>query len=238
MRKKIIIGILVIGVMVFIASLLMPVPVGDSEQNEPVEVLEEAQQQPGQFLPWQIEVKPDGSIRVFGVTLGVTTLQEVNHLFHNGAEVSLFVSPEGQYKVEAYFDKVVLGGFASKMILVIDLPQEQLMPMFMRGSRVSSLGNGRKKVTLAVDDTNLVYSSPVMSITYLTGARVDDELLMKRFGEPAHRIHEQDDHVMHWLYPELGLDVAMSEEGNAVFQYIAPGQFDRLMGPLLIPGTH
>lgn len=225
MHKKIIIGIIVVGVLVFIISMLTPVPIGDEGNG--------LGEQGAQFLPWQIEPVTEGTIRVFGLTLGKTTLQEANNLYHSGAEVSLFVSPEGKHEIEAYFDKVVLGGFSSQMILAVALPQEQQAAMFHRGIRVSSLGGGRKKATLAPDDLQTVFSSPVASLTYLTRARLDDDLLLKRFGEPAKRIQEPETNTMHWLYPELGLDVALSEKGRAVLQYVPPKQFSELMAPLL-----
>lgn len=228
MHKKIFIGIIAVSVLVFIGSLMMPAPIGN-EKREPGK----QGNQVDQFLPWQIETMPEGNLRVFGITLGETTLQEANELYHSGAIISLFISPDGIYKIEAYFDKVVLGGFSSQMILVVALSQEQQAAMFQRGIRISSLGGGRKKATLAPEDLQTVFSATVSSLTYLTRARLDDELLLKRFGEPSKRIQEKDSQTMHWLYPELGLDVALSEKGRAVFQYVSPLQYSELMAPLL-----
>jgi len=229
MTRKIIIGIIVTCALVFVVSMLVPLPVGDSEtDNSNTGIKEDAQ-----FLPWQVTPTPGGSIRVFGITLGETTLQEANKIYRGDSEVSLFVSPEGDHKIEAYFDKVVLGGFSSKMILVVGIPKEQKMAMFQRGIRVGSLGNGNKKVTLAADDLQTVYTAPVASLTYLTRARLDSELLVKRFGEPDRRISESEGSTTHWLYPRIGLDIALSEGGRSVLQYVPPNQFANLMSPLL-----
>ena len=225
MHKKITVGIIVIGILVIAVSLLTPVPIDKehSSENAPA----------GQFLPWQIEPTAQGSIRVFGLTLGESTLQEAEVLYHGGANISLFVSPDGHYKVEAYFDKVFLGGFGAQLVMVIALSQEQQAAMFLRGARVSNLGDGRKKVTLASDDLQTVFSTPIESITYLTRAQLDDELLRKRFGEPAQQIREQEHNTTHWLYPERGLDIALNDEGHAVLQYVSPKAFSDLMAPLL-----
>ena len=187
MHRKIFYGVIILAVLTFVVSLLIPVPIGDS-QNE---------QAAAQYLPWQIEDTTEGSIRVFGLSLGQSTLREAEQLYHGGAEVSLFVSPQGRHRVEAYFDKVVLGGFSAQMVLVMDLAQEQLAAMYQRGARVSHMGGDRKKVTLAPDDLQRVFDSPVGSIAYLTRARLDDELLRKRFGEPAQRIREADSQTTH-----------------------------------------
>jgi hypothetical protein len=229
MTRKIIIGIIVTSALVFVVSMLVPLPVGDSETDNSNNSIKGDVQ----FLPWQVTPTPEGSIQVFGITLGETTLQQANKIYRGDAEVSLFVSPEGDYKIEAYFDKVVLGGFSSKMILVVDIPNELKMAMFQRGIRVSSLGNGKKKVTLAADDLQAVYTAPVASLTYLTRASLDGDLLVKRFGEPDRRISENEGGTTHWLYPSIGLDIALSEGGRSVLQYVPPNQFANLMSPLL-----
>ncbi len=223
--KKIMFSILVLGVLVISISLLMPVSTekGDKLIGSPV----------SQFLPWQIEPTAQGSIRVFGLTLGESTLQTAENQFQGGAKVSLFVSPEGRYKVEAYFDKVILGGFSAQLVMVMALSQEQQAAMFQRGARVSNLGGGRKKVTLAGDDVQTVLAAPIISMAYLTRARLDDELLLKRFGEPVQRIREPKNNTVHWLYPELGLDIALSDKGRAVLQYVSPQEFSGLIAPLL-----
>lgn len=226
MHKKITFGILVVSIVVVAVSMLTPVPV-DKEAHLPDRPI-------AQFLPWQIEPTPQGSIRVFGLTLGKSTLQDAENLFHGGTEVSLFVSSEEVYKVEAYFDKVILGGFSAQLVMVMALTQEQLAAMFQRGTRVSNLGAGRKKVTLAGDDLKTVFATPIASIAYLTRTRLDDELLRKRFGEPAQRIREAKNNTTHWLYPELGLDVALHDEGRAVLQYVSPKEFSGLVAPLQV----
>ena len=229
MHKKITFGILVLGSLVIAVSMLTPVSI-DKESDSPGRALQDPST--AQFLPWQIEPTEQGSTRVFGLTLGESTLQEAEDLFHGGAKVSLFVSPDAQYKVEAYFDKVMLGGFGAQLVMVMALSQEQQAAMFQRGARLSNLGGGRKKVTLAGDDLKTIFHTPIASIAYLTRARLDDELLRKRFGEPAQRIREAENNTTHWLYPELGLDVALNDEGRAVLQYVSPKQFPILMAPL------
>jgi hypothetical protein len=185
-----------------------------------------------QFLPWHIEHTKAGNTKVFGLILNQTTLREMEHLYHSSAEVSQFVSVDNRHKIEAYFDKVILGGFSARLVVVIDVPQEVQVGMFTRGSRISNLGGGRKRVTLSTQDRERVYAMPVSSVTYLTRARVDDTLLQKRFGEPGQRIREAENPTTHWLYPDLGLDIALNDSGHAVFQYVSPTQFSKLVLPL------
>lgn len=216
MKNKIFLSVLLGGLALVLIGILMPAP--DSER--------------GQFLPWQIERTAQGATRVFGITLGETTLQTAEQQMHGSAEVTMFATPDGLYRVEAYFDKVVLGGFASKMVMVMQLSPEEVEAMYLRGARISTLGSGTNKVTLSSEDLRRAYAAPIASLAYLTRATLDDELLLKRFGEPAERVTEPESGTVHWLYPELGLDIALNSKGKAVLQYVLPKDFEALAQPL------
>lgn len=216
MKNRVFWSILLGGLLLVAIGVMLPAP--DIERS--------------QFLPWQIEHTPEGATRVFGITLGETSLNEAEKILRSSAEATLFATPEGQYRVEAYFDKVVLGGFSAKMVMVIGVPPDEAEAMFLRGARIATLGSGTNKVTLSSDDARRVFTLPIVGLTYLTRASVDDELLRKRFGEPAERIREPETGSVHWLYPKLGLDVAVDEKGKAVMQYVRPADFARLEKPL------
>ena len=182
-------------------------------------------------LPWQIE-PADGSIRVFDLTLGESTLADAESVFREEAEVSLFRSPEGEIDIEAYFDQVTMGGLKSKVVLAMALPEEDREAIYNRGIRIATMGSGTRKVTLAPEDQRRIRRVPLASLTYLPRIDLEPELLIQRFGEPARRIAEADGDTVHWLYPQLGLDIAVHEAGQEVFQYVSPADFEQVSGPL------
>ena len=217
MKNKIFLSVLLGSLALVLIGILMPAP--DTDR--------------GQFLPWQVEHTAQGGTRVFGIALGETTLQAAEQQMEgSAAEATMFATPDGLYRVEAYFDKVVLGGFASKMVMVMQLSQEAAEAMYLRGTRISTLGSGTNKVTLSSEDMQQIYATPIASLAYLTRATLDDELLLKRFGEPAERVTEPESGTVHWLYPKLGLDIALNSKGKAVLQYVLPGDFESLAQPL------
>lgn len=183
-------------------------------------------------LPWQITPTDDGSIEVFGLTLGKTPLAVLERKLGEEAEVSLFVSPEGEYRIEGYFDQVILSGLRAKMVVVSGLDAAGRERAFSQGLRIANLGGDRRKVTLHPDDLAAVRQAPVAIITYLPKSGLDEELITRRFGEPARRVKETETEVVHWLYPDKGLDLALDANGKAVLQYIAPREFERLSAPL------
>lgn len=185
------------------------------------------------MLPWAVMVHDDGTSTVFGLRLGHSTLGEAEQLLRSEAELTLFQSPQGRLAAEGYFDAVSLGGLAARLVVEAALDEAELQAMFARGLRIATLGNGSRKVTLHPDDIARLRMTPIASLTYLPRAHLDETLVERRFGAPAHKVGEADGGVMHWLYPEHGLDVAISADGKEVLQYVAPRDFSRLMAPLL-----
>jgi hypothetical protein len=213
----------VIGFTLLSLALAMLIPAGDSEHV-------------GQHLPWQIDRDVDGHTRVFGVTLGKTPLSELEYLIREPVVISLFARDSGERVVEAFFDNVALGGLRAKMVVVMDFDSATLEGLYQRGVRIATLGSGTRKVTLASEDMALVRTAPIASITYLPRSRLSEELIARRFGEAAEHITEGEDGTSHWLYPELGLGIALPPRGGTVFQYVLPGRFEALRQPLLTLG--
>lgn len=218
MERKIILGVLGLVAFAFVVGVILPALLVEPEVRR--------------NLPWQIEKTPDGRTRVFSITLGETTVADAERLLGT-AEVTLFNARDGGRVVEAYFDQVNLSGLSAKMVLGVAVPAELLEGMYERGIRASQLGNGTQKVTLAPADLAKVLEMPVDSITYMPSINLSPEQVEKRFGTPAQRRRETGDKpVEHWLYPELGLDVAISEREKEVLQYVLPAEFERLTRPL------
>lgn len=186
---------------------------------------------PSSELPWQVEHTANG-MRVFGLTLGRSTLAEAQNKFQEQPEISLFVSEGGKFAAEAYFDQVNLGGLRAKVVLTAALSQTVLQEMYERGLRISGMSSGRK-IELHPDDKAKVASTPIASINYLPSATLEEALLVQRFGEPARRVREQQNDILHLLYPQHGLDIALNAKNKTVFQYVPPQDFAALMAPLM-----
>lgn len=195
-------------------------------------VLPGKQQQMNRF-PWQIAVNEAGNTQVFGLTLGQTTLAETEQALGEPAEVSLFVPASGDKVIEAYFDSVDISGLRARIVIVMQVSKAELDAMFSRGARVANMGGGRHKVTLADADMMRLQKMPIGSLTYIPRINLDEKLISGRFGEPAERIAEPDGKIVHWLYPDKGLDIALDSEGKEVLQYVRPADFESIRAPLL-----
>ena len=183
-------------------------------------------------FPWQIEKQTDGTTTVFQINLGHTTLGEAEKLLKEDATLTLFSPKQGNAVVEAYFNELFIGGLKAKMVLTFEVASDEVEDMFERGIRISTLGSGTRKVTLHSDDEARMRLKPVSSLTYLPSINLKTELLEKRFGKPAEIIKDNIGGADHWLYPELGLDIALSDDSKEVLQYISPDQFSKITDPL------
>ncbi len=186
-------------------------------------------------LPWHIEHPTPDTVSIFGLTLGRSNTNEAEQRFKEEAKPSLFKSPKGEMVAEMFFEQVDLAGLRSRIVLTIAVPEDELKGMYERGLRMSGTGSG-KKITLAPDDVTRLRTLPVSSLTYIPGIRLDEAVLLKRFGQPAQRVREKESGMIHWLYPQNGLDLTLGGDGKPLMQYVSPGEFDRLVRPLLANG--
>jgi len=171
-------------------------------------------------LPWQIERLPDGDIRVFGITLGQTTLGEAIGLMGDDMKLALIAAPYESGVVEAYFSHHSAGPITGKMILVLDIAPDMLSPLRERAFQ----DGGTRRYRLHPDDLAVAYQAPIRVINFLPSFNLDEEIVHARFGAPDEVI-QIGEQLQHWLYPDKGLDLILNADGKEVLQYLRPDEF-------------
>ncbi len=195
-------------------------------------LLPESASQESAPAPWEVTLTPEGSSQLLGITLGESTLQEAEQQWGESAKITLFLPPDGPAVVEGFFQRVISRGIQASIVVVVDIAEESIGPLFDRGARISTQGDGSRKVTLDNAGTQEVRASPIASLTYLPRADLSAEVIRNRFGPPT-EIVPTEEGVEHWLYPAIGLDITLSDEEDEVLQFLPPDQFERLRTPLL-----
>jgi hypothetical protein len=219
MDKKYVLGILGSALLGFLGvMLLMPPTIDDGTTR----------------LPWHTRIDQAGHNQVFGFTLGETTLAQVREVFGDEGKINLFETPGAgePYEVEVFFEHIYLQSLRANFVMTLDLDQARLGEMYDHGLRISKLGSGSKKIKLDPTDVETLQQVPIRAITYLPQARLDEALLAKRFGEPSKRLTEEKTDIVHWLYPERGIDLGRDPDGKVVIQYVDPAAFPSLLAPL------
>ena len=219
MDRSIVLSILGAAVLGFVGMLLlMPDPIEDGVVR----------------LPWLIEQDAGGHTQVFGFTLGATTLAEVRQVFREDGEINLFRTPgpSGTLAAEVYFEQIHLARLRADFVLTLEVDQTTLAAMYERGLRISQTGSGSQKVKLDPSDAERLAERPIRAIVYLPKARLDAALIEQRFGTPSRRLTESETGIVHWLYPERGLDIGRDPSGRVVMQYVNPADFGAILEPL------
>lgn len=219
MDRSIVLSILGAAVLGFVGMLLlMPDPIED-------EIVR---------LPWLIEQDAGGRTQVFGFTLGKTTLAEVRRVFREDGEINLFraTGSSGTLATEVYFEQIHLERLRADFVLTLHVDQTTLATMYERGLRISQTGSGSQKVKLDPSDAERLAERPIRAIVYLPKARLDAALIEQRFGTPSRRLTESETGIVHWLYPERGLDIGRDPNGRVVMQYVNPADFGAILEPL------
>jgi hypothetical protein len=134
-----------------------------------------------------------------------------------------------------FFEQVNLAGLSSKIVLSIKVPDAELEGMYERGLRMAATGSG-KKITMTPDDVARLRTLPISGLTYLPNLRLDESMIIKRFGQPAQRVKETKSGLVHWLYPQNGLDITLGSGEKPLLQYVPPKDFDMLVRPLTTNG--
>ncbi|CAG0940396.1 hypothetical protein GALLN_00931 [Gallionellaceae bacterium] len=220
MDRKILLGVVALAAVSLSIALMLP---EDTTVNN------------GDTLPWNIVHPTPYTTRVLGVTLGESTLEQAELKFEEAAVVSMFQSADSKLAVEAFFEEINLNGLKAKIVLTMEIPSFELPGIFDRGLRMNTTTSG-KRITLSTEDLARVRKSPIGSLTYLPTVRLDEAVLIKRFGEPAQRVRETKTGAIHWLYPQHGLDITLGGDEKPLLQYLSPTNFELLSAPLLAQG--
>ena len=93
------------------------------------------------------------------------------------------------------------------------------------------MASGARKLLPTDSDWQLAQQASIAGISFIPAINLDDGIINNRFGTPETQLHSEE--LTHYLYPRKGLDIALSENGKEVLQYIAPRQFHKLSQPLL-----
>jgi hypothetical protein len=207
---------------VFLGLLLLFLSACNAERNQPRK----------DIYPWQISVQADGKTRIFGITLNESRLLDAASVLDRSYELGLFEAEDQPLSLEAYFSEVTLGGISGKFILTLEASQAELATLRDRAVKRKVLESGARRYTVTYADKMALSQKTITSLAYIPYINLDEDIIKSRFGEPAERI-VIDQKRQHLLFPELGLDLLLDDDGKELLQYVLPTDFDKLRQPLL-----
>lgn len=171
-------------------------------------------------MPWEITVMPDGKSKVFGIHLGTTTYNHTKELFHEFGKIAAFADEGKPSTVEAFFDSVHLAGISGKLVLNLDVPEQQITEMMSRAYQARLQDSGAHRYELSNNDNESLINAPIIAITYIPSVKLNAEIAHFRFGEPGSISQDTlSPDTTIWHYPLTGLTIRMNEHEKTILQY-------------------
>jgi hypothetical protein len=184
-------------------------------------------------LPWQVELVDGGrTIQVFGITLGETPLGALRDRLHLFPGIGLFVHPDGTRALEAYFGSVKLGPFEANLVAILDADEYALDRMAADGVSDRPMPSGARRLDLSASNIASALALPIRELSYVPRARYDEEIALRRFGEPAQKLPTPDGQ-QYWLYPGTGTVLMLNASGRDMLHYAPPPMFDEVRTRIL-----
>ena len=172
-------------------------------------------------LPWQIEVLPDGSTKVFALHLGNSRLSDAVKLLGDDMEVAIIAASDEIGSLEMYFRSYRVGLLSGKIVLKTDASESNIKDWRHNAIKSDYVATGRaKKYILSEKDLEKAMDEVVTGITFIPSVNLDAEVIYARFGEPD--IREIQDGAEHFIYLRQGLDIALFKDAKEVLQYVVP----------------
>jgi len=179
------------------------------------------QYQQGSSTP-DTHVDATGKLHVLGLTLGESNLRQAELILQSKAEVALYLYPEGHakegMKLEAFFPAIA---DHTKVILLLDIADEELLSMAKRASMPQQSQNGVIRIGLASSDLTGVYDATVKELTLIPSLDVSAENLKARFGEPD-LIQNLEDEQMLYRYDSVGLSAMLGRDVLPMLSFSNP----------------
>lgn len=184
------------------------------------------------LYPWQVKPVGNGHSQVFGLELGQASFADAKDIMGRLFDAAVFENHDGSLSLELFYKEITLGGLTAKFVLTLTASDAVLQRLKGRPLKKETLESGVIKYVVAKNDYDDLIALPISAITYMPITDLDEEIVTKRFGEPAEKIRTHES-AQHWLYPDVGLDVIINAEGKEILQFVAPKEFDRLVAPLI-----
>lgn len=163
--------------------------------------------------PWEVSIINNENVRVFGITLGKTTIQDANQILASFPETRL-VMDDSQAKLVAVYDELIIGGFIASIELSYALDAESLKQLADKSSNISDKSYG----LLDKNAEMALLSTVINGLIYRPSIDFDIDAILQRFGQPA-REDKPTDSITHMDYPDLGLEIIVDTQGPDLFKY-------------------
>lgn len=175
------------------------------------------------YMPWEVKVLDNGNIRVFGITLNKTRIQEANQILSSFPETRLQTDQNNHPALFAVYDQLNMGGLIVQLELQYDVDEETLKLLAARATDAEDGDYATLPDQLELE----LLDARVKAIRYLPEIDYDMETVLQRFGQPAEQ-QTLSDRLQLLHYPDMGLDILIDRLGPETLSYHAIEKADEI----------
>ena len=189
---------------------------------------------------WEAGLK-DGKMQALGYTLLEDDVQKAIRMQGNRFEFAVFEEVKGTQKnqqLELYFRETEVGRFTGRVIINLIVPAQEMQEILKNAGTAKRLPDSRVKYPILDTQFDKMNHLKIGHIAFIpTALSLDEATIMSKFGNPTKVLKEfsSEGEIMHYLYPQKGIDVALDAKKRVVIQYIVPAEFEN---KIVIPLTN
>lgn len=171
-------------------------------------------------MPWDITIMPDGKSKVFGIHIATTVYSQTKELFNEFGKIAAFAQQGKASTVEAFFNSIHIGGLTGKLVLNLDIPEQQIIEMISHANEARLQDSGAHRYELSNSDNASVVNAPIIAITFIPSVKLNADIARYRFGDPDSIEQDTINPITRiWHYPNSGLTIRINENEKTILQY-------------------
>jgi hypothetical protein len=171
-----------------------------------------------QAMPWQSYLDDQGKTVVFNLTMDESTLTESMRLFGTEVEASLFENKDQKKTLEVYFSNTKIGGISAKIILNLELNDQQFNHLSDNIKETEVMPSGNKKTIFNQVGESSMFGLTISVLTFIPSADLSPDTLLSLFKKPA-RVDQVKSGVEYWYYPSKGLRIIVDDEHKEILEF-------------------
>jgi hypothetical protein len=189
-------------------------------------------------MPWEVELVAGGFSRVFGITLGQSTLGDAIDQLGESVQVAIITpltsstettgSPP-QSALEAYIDPMRTQYLSGRLVISVETHPEDLKIWSDRSVRHEKSDTGARLASLSDKDLQSARHAIITGLTYIPGTKLDESIIQTRFGNDGYRQEISAD-LIEWRFPSKGLVISLNPKGRDLVQYVRTKDFNTMFG--------
>jgi len=133
----------------------------------------------------------------------------------------LFEEDNNKKDLEVFFSSTKVGGISAKVILNLDLNNQQFAYLNNNIKETEALSIDTKKISFNQAGESSMFALTINSLTFIPRADLSADTLIGLFKKPA-RVDLVESGIEYWYYPSKGLRIIVDTENKEILEFYTP----------------